>query len=383
MKTQRLSMVNKKKIFIVAGEASGDVLGADLVYACLRLNPQLEFLGMGGSLMQQSQVDLIIDSSPLAIVGASEIVRHLFKIKAAFKKIKLALKKELPDLIILIDYPGFNLKIAKLAKSLKLPVLYYVSPQIWAWHYRRIYKIKKYVDHMAVLFDFEKELYTRESIPVTWVGHPILDKLTPSITEFDLLQSLQLNSAQPVIALIPGSRQQEIDRLLPIMIEASKRIREKLPVCQFILPIANSVDQTAVRRLCPDFIKLTSPPLANGLSVAAAAIVTSGTATLETALCQVPLVIIYKTNALTYWLAKRLLKIDKIGLCNIIAKKFICKELIQKEATPQAVANEILQLLEDTSYSTQMKQNLKKMRHHLGDSGATSRTAELVIRLLN
>ena len=376
-------MVNKKKIFIVAGEASGDVLGADLVYACLRLNPQLEFLGMGGSLMQQSQVDLIIDSSPLAIVGASEIVRHLFKIKAAFKKIKLALKKELPDLIILIDYPGFNLKIAKLAKSLKLPVLYYVSPQIWAWHYRRIYKIKKYVDHMAVLFDFEKELYTRESIPVTWVGHPILDKLTPSITEFDLLQSLQLNSAQPVIALIPGSRQQEIDRLLPIMIEASKRIREKLPVCQFILPIANSVDQTAVRRLCPDFIKLTSPPLANGLSVAAAAIVTSGTATLETALCQVPLVIIYKTNALTYWLAKRLLKIDKIGLCNIIAKKFICKELIQKEATPQAVANEILQLLEDTSYSTQMKQNLKKMRHHLGDSGATSRTAELVIRLLN
>ena len=376
-------MVNKKKIFIVAGEASGDVLGADLVYACLRLNPQLEFLGMGGSLMQQSQVDLIIDSSPLAIVGASEIVRHLFKIKAAFKKIKLALKKELPDLIILIDYPGFNLKIAKLAKSLKLPVLYYVSPQIWAWHYRRIYKIKKYVDHMAVLFDFEKELYTRESIPVTWVGHPILDKLTPSITEFDLLQSLQLNSAQPTIALIPGSRQQEIDRLLPIMIEASKRIREKLPVCQFILPIANSVDQTTVRRLCPDFIKLTSPPLANGLSVAAAAIVTSGTATLETALCQVPLVIIYKTNALTYWLAKRLLKIDKIGLCNIIAKKFICKELIQKEATPQAVANEILQLLEDTSYSTQMRQDLKKMRHHLGDSGATSRTAELVIRLLN
>ncbi|MFW0093819.1 MAG: lipid-A-disaccharide synthase [Coxiella endosymbiont of Dermacentor silvarum] len=371
-----------KQILIVAGEASGDLLGAHLAKSLISLDPQLRLAGMGGKKMRQAGVDIFIEAEKLAVVGVLEIISQLGNILAARYSLKNRFKTDRSDLVIFIDYPGFNLHMAKQAKKAGIKVLYYVSPQIWAWRYGRIKKIKKYVDHIAVLFPFEEALYQRENISVSLVGHPLIDIAVPSLPREKVYQKFDLSEKTPIISLFPGSRYQEITRLLPIIISATRLIKRRIPNAQLVLLLAPNVSSRNVQNfLFPD-IKIIKDNTYNILSICDAAIAVSGTVTLEIALYQIPFVIVYKVNPLTYWLGKRLIRIPFIGLSNLIAEERITSEFIQHQATPQAIANEICRLLEDCSYRQSCLDKLKLLRTKLGDGGASLKTAQLALKII-
>jgi lipid-A-disaccharide synthase len=370
------------KILIIAGEASGDLLGAHLCQSIIAQDPSVKFFGMGGTLMQKAGVDIRINSDALAVVGILEVIKHFSKIRQAFKTIKNAIKQEKPDLVVLIDYPGFNLRIAKFAKQNNCKVFFYVSPQIWAWRYHRIHHIKKYVDHMAVLFAFEEKLYQRENIPVSFVGHPITDIAKPSISIDAAYQQFNLDPNKPVVALFPGSRKQEILRMLPTIVEAVALIHKKLPDAQFILPLASSLKANELAPYLPKNIALIKNNTYNVLSIANAAIAVSGTVTLEIALQRVPFLILYKVSAISFWLAKRLVKIPYIGLCNLVAEMRVAKELIQKDANAQLIAEETVRLITDDDYRQSILTQLNKVKANLGLNNASQRTANAVLDLL-
>ena len=226
-----------KTIYISAGEASGDLLASQLATALLAKDPDLSLIGMGSRKMQAAGVDIRINSDDLAVTGLWEPIKHLPQIYAAFKKIKKILRDEKPALIILVDYPGFNLRLAKIAKKLGIKVMFYVSPQIWAWRYKRIHHIRKYIDHMAVLFKFEEAIYQKENVPVSFVGHPLADSVKPTSNRTDVLAKYNLDSNKPIIAIMPGSRRNEIAYLMPILKQAIALLKAQLPEAQFVLPL--------------------------------------------------------------------------------------------------------------------------------------------------
>ena len=370
------------RIFISTGEASGDLLGADLATALLDANPNALLYGMGGQRMQQqSKLQLVQRSEAISVVGLFEVVRHLPAILGALKTVKRFLKTERPDVLVLIDFPGFNFRIAKYAKELGIKIVYYVSPQVWAWHASRIQTLKKLVDHVAVLFPFEEKLYQDAGVPATFVGHPITKIANPSLTKDAIYQKLRLDPKKPTIGLLPGSRQQEIKRLLPIMVASAQKIKHQLPTAQFVLPLASSLTRDFIQPYLNLDIRVVENDLYNTLSICNSAIVTSGTATLDVALLGVPMVIIYKMNALTCWLAKRIIKISHFGLCNIVAEEPVAKELLQAEVTPSAIANEMLCLLKDQYLQQQVIDKLAHIRARLGDGDASKQTANIVLTL--
>ncbi|AKQ33376.1 lipid-A-disaccharide synthase [Candidatus Coxiella mudrowiae] len=373
---------HSKQILIIAGEASGDLLGAHLAKSLKFLDPQLKVAGMGGKRMREAGVNIFIEAEKLAVVGVSEIISQLGDILAARQCLKNHFKIERPDLVIFIDYPGFNLHMAKQAKKAGIKVLYYVSPQIWAWRYGRIKKIKKYVDHMGVLFPFEERLYQRENISVSLVGHPLIDITVPTLPREKVYQKFDLSTEKPIIGLFPGSRSREIARLLPIITSATRLIKERLPNAQFVLPLAPNLSSQDVHNYLFSDIKIIEDNTYNVLSVCDAAIAVSGTVTLEIALHQIPFVILYKVSPLTYWLGKRLIQVPFIGLSNLVAEEPITPEFIQHQATPQAIANEIYRLLEDHSYRQTCLNKLKPLRAKLGDSGASLKTAKIALKLI-
>lgn len=371
-----------KKIFLLAGEASGDLLGANLANALLTLLPDLELMGIGGVKMQQSKVKILMDMSSLDVVGLWEVIKNLITIRRAMQKTKFLLRAQKPDLLILIDYPGFNLRMAQFAKSIGIKVLYYVSPQVWAWRYQRIHHIKKYVDHMAVLFPFETKIYQKENIPVTFVGHPLAKLVQVTQSQLSVYHQYGLNSDHKVIALLPGSRQQEIRLLLPLMVATIPLIRQKIPDAQFVLPLANTLQVEDLKKYLTSDITVIKNNTYNILSLCSAAMVTSGTATLEVALCQVPLVVVYKTVALNYWIGRCVIRLKEIGLCNIVAQQRIVQELIQSKATPIAIATEVIRLVTDLNYRQTILENIQKMRLLVGDEENSMKMAELVLKLL-
>lgn len=374
---------DSKQILIIAGEASGDLLGAHLTKSLKVLDPQLKVAGMGGKRMREAGVNIFIDSEKLAVIGVSEIISQLSNILAARQCLKNRFKIERPDLVIFIDYPGFNLHMAKQAKKAGIKVLYYVSPQIWAWRYNRIKKIKKYIDHMAVLFPFEERLYQREDISVSLVGHPLIDIAVPTLPHEKVYQKFNLSIEQPIIGLFPGSRSQEISRLLPIIISATKLIKKRFPNAQFVLPLAPNFSSQDVRNYLFPEVRIIENNTYNVLSVCNAAIAVSGTVTLEIALHQIPFVTVYKVSSLTYWLVKRLIKVPFIGLSNLVAEELITPELIQHQATPQAIANEIYRFLEDYSYRQSCLNKLKLLRTKLKkNSEASLKTAQIALKLI-
>ena len=378
-----MSKQANQPIMIIAGEASGDRLGAQLACALQQDNPAIRLSGMGGDHMRQAGVDLLVNADQLAVVGAWEIISHFDAIRAAVKTLKKQLRKQPPALLILIDYPGFNLHLAKIAKKHAIKVLFYVSPQIWAWRYQRIHTIKKYVDHMAVLFSFEEKLYEKENMPVTFVGHPLLDTPAPTHTKNDLCQRYQLNPNHPIIGLFPGSRQQEIKRLLPVMMAAIPNIQQQIPNAQFILPIASSIDSANIRTYTNETVTLIENNTEHAFLLCDVAIATSGTVTLELAFHQIPLLIVYKTAPLTYWIGKHLLRIDKIGLCNIVAEKRVAKELIQHQVNADVVATEIGHLLQNQPYRQSILNDLKQIKYHLGEPGSANKVAQIALQLAN
>lgn len=374
--------LNNKRIFMCAGEASGDLLGGRLAQALLTVNPSLHIAGMGDTHMRTAGVELIDDLSKMGVVGGFEVLSHLKDIYLAAKKVKTYLKKHRPDLVILIDYPGFNLHIARAATRMKLKVLFYVSPQIWGWRYGRIHRIRRYVDHMAVLYRFEETLYQKEGMPVTFVGHPLKDVAHATLSKEEAYTACQLDPTRPVIALFPGSRKQEIERLLAIMLEAKQRIQKALPHAQFALPLAPTLDRAFIAAQLPPDVTLVENNTYNLLSISDAAISCSGTATLEIALMNVPLVIIYKLAAPTYWALLCITKVKHIGLCNIIAQDIVAQEYLQYQATSENIARETVKLVLDTQYRADIKRKLQRIQYALGEGNPAQNAAAVVFELL-
>jgi lipid-A-disaccharide synthase len=369
-----------KKVMIIAGEASGDLHGSNLAKEIKQLAPDIKLIGMGGKKMQQAGVELLADVTDLAVCGFFEIIRYLPQFFLLFSSIKKALLEQKPDLLLLIDFPSFNLKIAKIAHQYKIKVLYYISPQLWAWHTSRIKKIKRYVTMMAVIFPFEVDFYRHYAVPVKYVGHPLVEvfaKMPPPST-FPILQKI-------IIGLLPGSRKNEIKYILPTLIATAQLIQQQLSDIEFVLPLANTITKEEIE--CQIMhtrlpIKIITAHRYDAMRQCQVVIAASGTVTLELALLGTPLVIVYKGNPLSFMLAKRLVKIPHVGLCNIIAGKKIAEELLQNDATPERIWKEVKRLIEDKDYREGQKAALTKVAQRLSLEKECS-IAQLACDVLN
>lgn len=373
------------KIFLVAGEASGDAHAAKMVSDIKQINPNCSFMGVGGSQLKAQGVKILINSDELSIVGISEAVARLHIIWRALTQIKNSLRNQKPDLVILIDFPDFNLMVAKAAKKLGIKVLYYISPQLWAWRSGRIKKIKRYIDHMAVVFPFEVDLYQRKQIPVTFVGHPLANAVNSKLTQIEARQLFGLNEHAPTVGLLPGSRRSEIERLFPDMLSAAQILQRKHADIQFILPIALSIPEELIHAyLAKTNLKVTiiKQRTYDVMQACDMAVTVSGTVTLEAALMQLPIIVIYKVSSLSYLLAKYLIKVPYISLANIIAGYKVVPELIQNAATPSNMAAEAEKILNDSLYQAQVKNKLAKIKQSLDTHIGRQSVAKLAINLL-
>lgn len=378
-------MGNYRRIMIVAGEASGDIYGADLAREAHRLDPELHFFGIGGQRMREAGVQTMVDSADMAVVGLVEVLKHFDVISAAFLKLKKILREDPPELLILIDYPGFNLRLAKVARRAGVKVLYYISPQIWAWRQGRLKKIARLVDHMAVILPFEAAFYERAGVPVTFVGHPLLDMVHVSMNREQAAASFGLDPSRKIVGLFPGSRNNEIERLLPVIIDSARVLEKQFPGLQFVVPIASTLKREDLEPqilAAGIHVTYTHERIHDLIRACDAVISVSGTVTLEIALIGTPMVIIYRLSPLTYLLAKQLVKIEHIGLCNIIAGETVVRELIQHEANPDMISAEIGKILGNVVYANEMKHKLSAVRSQLKSGGASANVARLIQMLL-
>jgi lipid-A-disaccharide synthase len=375
---------NKQKIMIIAGEASGDLHGAHLVRAMRALNPDLDFFGIGGNALRQVGVHLMVDNSQIAVVGISEAFLKFKIILSALRVAKEGLRRIRPALLIVIDFPDFNLHVATAAKKLSIPVMYYISPQVWAWRTGRVKKIKNVVDHMVVIFPFEVDFYKKSNVPVTFVGHPLLDSMT-SGTSREKKKNLKGDSL--IIGLLPGSRNGEVARLLPTMVQVADILSEQLPSVRFAIPVASSVDRTMVEAIVEGGTAARPLILHDGLrdvlDDAALVITASGTVTLEAAIAGTPMIIVYKVSPLSYWLGKRLIRVKHIGMANLVAGRPIVPELIQHEASAEKIARRALHMLRDEKGLAEIRRQLHHVAQSLGTSGASKRAAEVAMNLVS
>src|SRR3990172_9410689 len=330
--------------------------------------------------MKGQGFNVIEDSRNLSVVGISEAIFKARKLLSAFAKLKKALDEKRPDIVILIDFPDFNLHFAKEVKKRNIPVIYYISPQIWAWRKGRVKKIARLIDKMLVIFPFEADIYKNNGVDVKYVGHPLVDTVSCHFSKSEALSKLGLSHG-PVVALLPGSRGHEIARLLPIMDEAASIIKREIPDAQFVLPAADTVDDSFLNRFIHGntSIKIVRDNLYTVLRSSDAAIVASGTATLETALMEIPMVIVYKLSFLTAIFGRLFVHIDDVGLPNIVAGRRIVPELIQKEATPSALAENILRILKDRDTREKMVYELKEVKNKIGKVDASRNAAEKIM----
>lgn len=371
-----------KHIFISAGESSGDLLGANLARALLQKNPSLQLTGMGGERMKNAGVSIQFNSEKLAVVGLSEVLTNLPSILSTWHAIKKYLKNTKPDLVILIDFPDTHFRIMKYAKKLNIPVLYYVSPQIWAWRSGRIKQIKKYVDHMAVLFSFEEKIYRDTSVPVTFVGHPLGDLVRSSMSRDKAYDFFKLDAKHPIVALFPGSRNSELKNNLAVILDSVSKIQEQKPDTQFVLVLADHFNPDEIK--LPHDIKVVKNNLYDLLQITTAAISVSGTVTLEIALMHVPLCVIYKLSPITFFIAKKLIKIKNIALCNIVSEKVIAKEFIQNDANSELISAEILKLLSDENYYKKMKSQFDDIKNRISvvNKNSSEMVADIAMEML-
>ncbi len=373
-------MNDSPHLVIVAGEDSGDFHGANLAEALRQRLPQCKLSGIGGRKMREKGVELVFPSDRLAVVGITEVLNRLPDILAGCRAIRKHLRETRPNLLVLIDFPDFNLHlVAPYARKLKIPIVYYISPQVWAWRQRRVASINRLVEKILVILPFEEEFYRCHGVAVEYVGHPLLD-------EFKDFRC-KPHSERPYIALIPGSRNGEIKRLLPIMLTAARLYAREKPNTRFVIPVAPSIKTEFIQEMLPanlaDHITLLRQPLSKALEKVSFALVTSGTATLETALAEVPMVVIYKVNQLSYQLGKKLISVPHISLVNLIAKKEIVPELIQHEALPEKVTAQMRTLLDNPENYLKVCHELKALKEKLGEAGAPERAAkaiEIVLR---
>jgi len=374
-----------KTVLIIAGEASGDMHGANLVREMLNRDPALNFYGIGGKRMQQEGVQLLADASTMAVVGLTEVVFKLKDILKIMRTIKKSLDERRPDLVILIDYPDFNLPVAKAARRHNIKVLYYISPQVWAWRQSRIEQIKKTVTRMAVILPFEVETYRRHGFAADYVGHPLLDMIKTTYLKKESRKKFGLHEDKITIGILPGSRMSEIKKLLPELLQAATIMKDSIPEIQFVVPLADTLEEKNLTGIIAGFpidVNIISGQTYDVVSCADLALVASGTATLETALLKVPMIIVYKISPLSYFIGKLFVRVKNIGLVNIIAEKTIVPELIQNDASGTRIAREALSILENESKKQTMIRELEAIRSRLGEPGAAIKTAKLALDML-
>ena len=378
-------MSERTSIMLVAGEASGDLHGGALAGALKKLAPDIELFGIGGEKMRAARMELLFHADDLAYIGFAEVLKHWPELKRVFRETVRAARMRRPDLIVCIDYPGFNLRLAKAAHKYGLKTFYYIAPQVWAWGGGRVKKMAKTVDSMAVIFQFEEELFSGAGIPTHFVGHPLLEGLAVDITKREFCTTLHLHEDKPIIALLPGSRPQEIHYLLPVMAEVAGKLGQKHADLQVLVGKSSSVSvehYRGVLEVYPEVTLVENNTYAT-MKYADLALVASGTATLETACFGTPFVVGYRVSPLSYFLMKRMITIENIGLVNIVAGKTIVPEFIQHNFHADKVYPVAERLLEDTSKRGEMIGELQKVKANLGEKGAAGRTARLILECAN
>ncbi len=371
---------------IVAGEISGDSHAAALVKAIKDLDSSVTFSGLGGPKMQAAGVATDEDFTKFAVVGFFEVLKHYGEFRRCFEAFLKNVDVRKPRAVILVDYPGFNLRLAARLKKMGVTVIYYISPQVWAWKENRISLIKKNVDRMLVLFDFEKKFYADRGVDVDFVGHPLADEVHITVKRERTLLNLGLSADKFTIGLLPGSRQKEVESLLPPMLDAAQIINKEDSRFQFLILKAPHLDnglfeKFLTKRTLP--LKILAGHFYNGLNACDVCMVASGTATLETALLLKPMVVVYKTSYLTFVLAKALIRIPYIGLVNVVAGKKIVPECLQDDANGKNIAEALKKIYHDPAEFDRIREDLGKVKSSLGENGASHRAAKNILQFLN
>ncbi len=385
VKTIKALSKKNKTIMIVAGEASGDMHGANLVREMLNLDPMLNFYGIGGNRLRKEGVDLLANASDMAVVCLTEVVSKLGSILKIMGMMKRSLDERRPDLVILIDYPDFNIPLAKAARKRGIKVFYYISPQVWAWRKSRIGQIKKMVSKMAVILPFEVETYRQKGFEVNYVGHPLLDMVKLNYSKQESRKKFGLSEDEITIGILPGSRTSEVRILMPELMRAAQILKREVPDLQFVLTLADTLEETSVTEIISGFnvkVKVVSGHTYDVISCADLALVASGTATLETALLGVPMIIVYKISLLSYFIGRLFVHVKNIGLVNIIAGKTIVPELIQGDASGKRIAAESLSILKNGERRQKMIKELEAIRARLGEPGAARRAAQIACDMI-
>jgi lipid-A-disaccharide synthase len=385
-------------VMLSAGEASGDQHAAALFRELRRLVPGVRGIGMGGSAMREAGVELCFDSSGIGVIGLAEIIRHYGEIRAALELMRKTARERHPDLLICVDYKEFNFRLAKAAKAYGIKVLFYVSPQVWAWRPGRVQSYGRIIDHMAVIFPFELSYYEAYGVPATYVGHPLAVKVKPTISRAEAMLKYGLagrgevgtgglDATAPVIGLLPGSRANEIRRLLPVILESARQLSCEFGNIRFLLFQAPSVPDSAIHEAVQGQGSSLNLGIIRGqdydaLQCCDAVITVSGTATLEVALLGIPMVIVYRLSSLSYWLGRLLVRVPFIGLPNILAGKSVVREFIQDAANASNIVGEVARLLTNRAYADAIRTELRGIRAQLGQRDGSAELARLAARML-
>lgn len=370
---------------VVVGEASGDIHGAQFVEALLKRLPTVKVFGVAGEQLQKTRFEVLFSVSKLTGMGLVELASNLSNIWHAYRFLRRALQERSPNLLVLIDFPDFNLRLAKLAKALRIPVLYYVSPQVWAWRPGRVQQVARWVDQMAVVFPFEVPFYRGHGVNVTFVGHPLLDTVYATETRDSVLTQLGLQADRPTVAILPGSRRKEVSSHLPVLLDAADWLHRKRGV-QFLCVRASTIrgEDLAARLAAASFeIPIVERQRYDAMNAVDLVWTASGTATVETALLLKPMIVVYRVSWLTYGVARLLVKVPRIGMVNILAGESVVPELVQSDFTAQRIIDETERFLNDLELRQQTARKLADIKNRLGSPGAAERVADLAISMMN
>ena len=370
---------------VSAGEASSDAHAAHALSALTDQNQTFSSFGMGAGMLQGVGTELVVDCRELAVIGIVDVLINYPKFLKRLRLLRDTMRERKPDLLLLVDYPDFNLRLAETAKEMGIPVLFYVSPQVWAWRAGRVPRIGRLVSHMAVLFPFEVDIYERADIPVTYVGNPVVEDAVSEFSREQACAHFKLDTHKPLITLLPGSRTGEIKRNLPAMLDTAKLVETQIPGCQFLLPVAPTLSESFLNESVATHklpsLHVVTANSRDAMRAANVALVASGTATLETALIGTPMIVMYIVNSINYAIMKRLIKIPDISLVNIVAQKRIVPEYVQHEAKPENMAADLVSLLTDEKRRAHMLDEIHTVKTLMGDGGASSRVATLIRQL--
>ncbi|MCK9554667.1 lipid-A-disaccharide synthase [bacterium] len=372
------------KYFIVAGEHSGDLHASNLVRQIREKDPSAVFAGAGGPLMKKNGVTLHYDLTAVSVIGFVEVLKHLGYFRKVFSSIAGIIHADKPDLVILVDYPGFNMRLAKIVKKMGIKVLYYISPQVWAWKRNRVIKMAEIADKLMVIFPFEKKYYEKTSLDVEFVGHPLVDVLETRMKKEDFFDALGFRPDRKLIGILPGSRENEIKKLLPAILKAALILCEKTGIKQYVIGCASKELEPIIRgetEKIPLEIKISMDLAFDIMKHSDFIIASSGTATLQTGFFGTPMVIVYKVSWFTYFLGKKLIKIPYIGLANVVSGERVVPELIQNDVTPVKIAKQVSDIMDDKSRYMEIKRKLERIKKLLGDPGASGRAAEIAVNM--